>query len=107
MTNIPLRQLAEVAVRQGLMADAKAYLRQVAELRRLRGDDRGAAESIIRLGTLDGVDADARIAAAKAAQELGDTRQASELLRTAADDLERKAAAPRRWTFSSRSPEWS
>ena len=86
-----LRQLAEVAARQGLTADAKAYLRQVADLRRLRGDERGAAESIVRLGTLDEVDADARIAAARAAraaQELGDIRQAAALLRTAADDLE-------------------
>jgi tetratricopeptide (TPR) repeat protein len=89
-----LRQLAEVAARQGLTADAKAYLRQVADLRRRHGDERGAAESILRLGTLDGVDADARIAAAKAAQELGDIRQASALLRTAADDLETQGRGP-------------
>lgn len=89
-----LRQLAEVAARQGLTADAKAYLKQVAELRRLRGDDRGAAESIVQLGTLDEVDADARIAAARAAQELGDIRQAAALLKTAADDLETQGRRP-------------
>jgi len=89
-----LGQLAEVAERQGLTADAKAYLRQVAALRRLHGDQRGAAESIVHLGTLDGVDADARIAAARAAQELGDLRQAAALLRTAADDLETQHRRP-------------
>ena len=89
-----LRQLAEVAARQGLTADAKAYLKQVAELRRLRGDDRGAAESIVQLGTLDGVDADARIAAARAAQKLGDIRQAAALMKTAADDLETQGRRP-------------
>lgn len=83
-----LRQLAEIAARQGLLGDSKAYLRQLADLRRLRGDDGGAAESLIRPGTLDEVDADSRIAAARAAQERGDTRRASELLRMAADDLE-------------------
>ena len=78
-----LRQLAEITARQGLLADAKAYLRQ------LRGDERGAAESLISLVTLDEVDADSQIAAARAAQDIGDTRQAAMLLRTAADDLEK------------------
>lgn len=89
-----LRQLAEIAARQGLSADAKVYLRQLTDLRRLRGDVLGAAESIIRLGTLEEADADAQIAAAKAAQDLGDTRQAAALLRSAADELERQHRRP-------------
>ena len=89
-----LGQLSEIASRLGLLADAKGYLRQLADLRRLRGDDHGAAASLIRLGTLDEVDADSRVAAARAAQDIGDTRQASTLLRTAADDLEHQGRRP-------------
>ena len=85
-----LQQLAEIAARQGLLADAKAYLRQLADLRRLRGDERGAAESLIRLGWLEEADADAGPPAAGAARDSGDSRQAAALLRTAAADFEKQ-----------------
>jgi pilus assembly protein FimV len=61
-------RLVDIAVRQGLLADAKMYLRQVGEQRRFRGDTTGQLEIVIRLGTIDPDDADAKRAAARAAR---------------------------------------
>ena len=47
-----LQQLGEIAVRQGLKADAEVYLQRLALQRQRRGDDHGAAESLARLGEL-------------------------------------------------------
>ncbi len=71
-----LMQLGEIAARQGLLADAKQYFNQVAERRKSRGDKTGAAELSIRLGTLDPEDLDARLTAARAASEMGDSATA-------------------------------
>ena len=68
-----LMQAAEVATKQGLLADAKTHYRNVADRRRARGDRKGAAEISIRVGTLDPDDLDARLGAARAAAEIGDT----------------------------------
>lgn len=83
-----LRQLGEIAVQQGLQADAEVYLQRLADLFRHRGDERGAAESLARLRTLKEAEADSRIAEARAAEEIGDIRKAATLLRTAANDFE-------------------
>ena len=48
-----LSQLAEIAYRQGLSGDAIGYLRQLAERRRLRGDERGVSDCVERIRTLD------------------------------------------------------
>jgi tetratricopeptide (TPR) repeat protein len=48
-----LSQLAEIAGRQGLSADAVAYLRQLAERRRIRGDERGVSECLQRMRVLE------------------------------------------------------
>jgi tetratricopeptide (TPR) repeat protein len=85
-----LVKLGDIAVRQGLLADAKTYLRQLAGQRKFRGDPRGAAECLIRLGSLEDIDPETRIAAAKAAQQIGDMPQAASLLKDAARDLERQ-----------------
>ncbi len=84
-----LLQLAEIAAKQGLLADAKLYFRQLSGQRKARGDARGAAECLIRLGTLEEADPESRIAAARAAQQLGDARQSVALLKAAADDVEK------------------
>ncbi|MDA1183205.1 MAG: hypothetical protein O2930_01000 [Acidobacteria bacterium] len=47
-----LQQLGEIAVRQGLQADAELYLIRLAEQRQQRGDEQGAAESLARLNEL-------------------------------------------------------
>jgi len=85
-----LLQLADIATRQELIVDAKMYLRQAAEFRRMRGDRRGVAEMAIRLGTLDPDDGDAKLAAARASAELGDALAASGLLQEAADSFEKQ-----------------
>jgi tetratricopeptide (TPR) repeat protein len=71
-----LSQLAEIAGRQGLSADAVAYLRQLAERRRIRGDERGVSECVQRMrvferGTTSGL-------ASAAAQEEPEPDDASE-----------------------------
>ena len=65
-------QLAELSVKQGLLADAKSYLAAVAARRRARGDHRGADETVVRLGTIDPADREGRAALAKAAVAAGD-----------------------------------
>lgn len=71
-----LRQLGEIAARQGLLADAKQYFNQLADRRKARGDQKGAAELTVRIGTLDPDDLDARLVAARAASAMGDTATA-------------------------------
>lgn len=84
-----LQRLADIAAQQGLFADARLYLRQLAEQRRVRGDERGAAECLIRLGTLEEADVESKLIAARAAQQLGDAIKAAVILKDAAKDLER------------------
>ncbi|HXD20184.1 MAG TPA: tetratricopeptide repeat protein [Vicinamibacterales bacterium] len=84
-----LMQLASIGERQGKFVDAKQYLRQVARQRESRGEDRAAAECILRLGSLPESDVESRIAAAHAAQQLGDGFRAVELLKEAAFTLEK------------------
>jgi tetratricopeptide (TPR) repeat protein len=84
-----LMQLASIGERQGKFVDAKQYLRQVARQREARGEQRAAAECILRLGSLAEADVESRIAAAHAAQELGDGFRAVELLKEAAEALEK------------------
>jgi tetratricopeptide (TPR) repeat protein len=71
-----LLKSGEIAARQGLLADAKVAFRSVAERRRKAGDNKGAAEISIRIGTLDPEDLEARLGAARAAIEIGDSATA-------------------------------
>ncbi len=82
-----LLRLSDIAAGQGLLLDARNYLRQLGRQRRDRGDSRGAAEILVRLGTLDEADGEARLAAARAAQALGDTAQALALFKSATETL--------------------
>jgi tetratricopeptide (TPR) repeat protein len=68
-----LVQSGELAVKQGLLADAKTFLKTVAERRRAKGDKKGAAEFHIKIGLLDPDDLEARLGAARAAAEIGET----------------------------------
>jgi tetratricopeptide (TPR) repeat protein len=85
-----LMQLAEIGERQGKFVDAKQFLKQVARQRQARGEDRAAAECILRLGSLPEADVESRIAAVQAAQQLGDAFRAVELLKEAAQLLEKQ-----------------
>lgn len=88
-----LMQLGEIASRQGLLADAKQYFNQLVDRRKARGDQRGAAELSIRLGTLDPDDLESRLSAAKAATEMGDFTTALRELREVATRLEEQGRA--------------
>jgi tetratricopeptide (TPR) repeat protein len=66
-----LRQAAEIAIRQGTLAEAKQYLGTLAERRRASGDAKGAAAILLRIGTLDPDDLEARLAAARASAAAG------------------------------------
>jgi tetratricopeptide (TPR) repeat protein len=80
-------QLAEISAKQGLLMDAKAYFNAVATKRRTRGDRAGMAEIVIRLGSLDPSDIDARMAAAATVAEMGDETAAAVRYRQIHDDL--------------------
>ena len=69
-------RLADVSARQGLLADARSHLNSIAAKRRARGDRRGTAEIVVRLGTIDPADLDARLAAAKTLEEMGEAEEA-------------------------------
>jgi len=88
-------QLAEVSARQGLVADARALLQAVAARRRMRSDRRGEAEIVIRLGTLDPSDVEARFAAARALEAAGRGDEAAERYRTLHADLTEKGRTER------------
>jgi tetratricopeptide (TPR) repeat protein len=91
-----LLRLAEIAAVQELLADARAYLRRLWELRSQRGDDRGAGDCLVRLAALPEADAETILTGARAAKALGDRPQAINLFRAAADELQnagRDAAA--------------
>jgi tetratricopeptide (TPR) repeat protein len=79
--------LAEISQRQGLLADAKAQLNAVAGRRRGRGDQAGAAAIVIRLGSVDPADFDARTLAARTMAETGDPIGAADLFRGLYNDL--------------------
>jgi tetratricopeptide (TPR) repeat protein len=66
-----LQQSAELAARQGLLAEAKGHFAALAERRRALGDAHGAADALLRLGSLDPEDLEARLAAARAVAAAG------------------------------------
>jgi tetratricopeptide (TPR) repeat protein len=80
-------QLADISARQGLLADAKSHLNAIAARRRAKGDRRGAAEIVVRLGTIDPADFDARLAAARTLEEMGEEEEAGKRFKTLHDDL--------------------
>jgi tetratricopeptide (TPR) repeat protein len=85
-----LLQLASIGERQGKFVDVKQYLRQVAKQRDVRGESRGAAECILRLGSMPEGDVECKVAGAHAAQEIGDAFRAVELMKEAAHLLEKQ-----------------
>jgi tetratricopeptide (TPR) repeat protein len=82
-----LLQLAEIALSQSQIDEARTYLKRTEERRRARGDQRGAAEILIRLAGLDPQDFDMRLAGARARKELGDIDGAVADFQNVAEDL--------------------
>jgi tetratricopeptide (TPR) repeat protein len=86
-------QAAEIASSQGLLAEARTSFATLIELRKTRGDARGAAQIRIRLGQLDQSDFESRLAAAGARVELGDSGGAVRDLKEIAAELREKGRA--------------
>ena len=80
-------QLAEISALQGLLADAKSHLNAVAAKRKARGDRRGEAEIIVRLGGVDPADFDARLAAAEVLEQMGEEDDAADRYKALSADL--------------------
>jgi tetratricopeptide (TPR) repeat protein len=85
--------LADMSAKQGLLADAKSYLNQIASRRKARGDSRGAAEMIVKLGDVDPADFDARLAGARMLEQMGEDDKASQRFKGLHDDLLEKGRA--------------
>jgi tetratricopeptide (TPR) repeat protein len=83
-------QAADIAGRQGLVADARALFTVIADRRRARGDDRGVREVVVRLGALDPNDFEARLNGARARVALDDLPGAVADLRALAAYMEEK-----------------
>jgi tetratricopeptide (TPR) repeat protein len=79
--------LGELSARQGLLADAKGYFMAVANKRRARGDRAGADDMVVRLGSLDPGDFDARVMAAKTLAQGGNSIAAAMQYRSMHADL--------------------
>ena len=79
--------LGEISARQGLLADAKGYFLAVAARRKGRGDRAGVDEIVVRLGSLDPNDYDARMLAARVLEQNGDPAGAAALYRSMHTDL--------------------
>src|SRR5688500_5755407 len=95
-SDLALVRLSEIAAAQELLADARAHLRKLWELRSERGDDDAAAECLVRLAALPEADVETKLTGGRAARMLGETQRAAELFRSAAEELEeagRSAAA--------------
>lgn len=86
--------LADISAKQGLLADAKSYLVTIAERRRARGDQKGTTEILVRLGSIDPADIDARVAAARALVDQGEALGAAIRYRDLHADLLEKGRAP-------------
>lgn len=72
-----LLNLAEISTKQGLLADARKHFTAIASRRREAGDAKGAEDIVIRLGSLDPADIDARLAAARVVEGRGDKAAAA------------------------------
>ena len=83
-------QAAEIAGRQGLVADARSLFGVVSARRRARGDDRGVAQITVRLATLDPNDFDARMTGARTKIVLDDVAGAIADLKSLAAYLQEK-----------------
>ncbi|MGH9139520.1 MAG: tetratricopeptide repeat protein [Vicinamibacterales bacterium] len=67
-----LVQVSEILGSQGRYADARSHLNTLIELRKAKGDARGALQARVRLGSLDPEDYEGRLTAASARIEMGD-----------------------------------
>jgi tetratricopeptide (TPR) repeat protein len=82
-----LLQCGEIAATQGVLVDARTFLKSVADRRQARGDRRGVAQIAVRLASLDPQDFAARLEGARARLELKDQAGAVRDLKELAGEL--------------------
>jgi len=89
-----LVQVSEILGSQGRYADARSHLNTLIELRKAKGDTRGALQAKVRLGSLDPEDYESRLTAAGARVEMGDKGGALSDLKEIAGELAGKGRQP-------------
>ena len=89
-----LVQLSEILGSQQRYADARFHLTALIELRKAKGDVRGALQAKIQIGSLDPDDFEARLGAASARIEMGDKAGALSDLKEIAVALSAKGRGP-------------
>jgi tetratricopeptide (TPR) repeat protein len=89
-----LVQVSEILGSQGRYADARSHLNTLIELRKTKGDARGALQAKVRLGSLDPEDYESRLTAASARIEMGDKGGALSDLKQIASELAEKGREP-------------
>ena len=89
-----LVQLSEILGGQQRYADARFHLNTLIELRKSKGDVRGALQAKVRLGSLDPEDYEGRLTAASARIEMGDKGGALSDLKEIAGELADKGRQP-------------
>ncbi|HZB26572.1 MAG TPA: tetratricopeptide repeat protein, partial [Vicinamibacterales bacterium] len=82
-----LLQAAVVATSQGALADARQWLSALVKIRQARGDVAGATEILLRIGSLDPADLDARLAAARQVLPAGQSDELTSAIRELVDAL--------------------
>ncbi len=85
-----LLEAGKIAASQGLLVDARTFLKTLSEGYRARGDERGLAQVRIRLGSLDPNDYPARLDGARARTLIQDTAGAVRELKALAEELAAK-----------------
>ncbi len=89
-----LMQVADLLAMQRLYADARAHLNTLIEVRKGRGDNRGALQAKVRLGSLDPEDYEGRMMSVGARIEMGDKGGALNDLKDIASELADKGRQP-------------
>jgi tetratricopeptide (TPR) repeat protein len=89
-----LWQLADIAGRNGLTLDARAHYGRLIQDRRAAGNEQGAVDCLIRLGLLGEANVEARMVAANALAERGESRQAARLTLSVAELLTKDGLLP-------------
>lgn len=83
-----LDRLSAIAIKSGIAVEARAHLTTLARVRQSRGDAKGAAAAILKIGGLDPMDFGARRDAARAAAAAGNADLAVAELERIARDLD-------------------
>jgi tetratricopeptide (TPR) repeat protein len=83
-----LERLAGIAIRSGITVEARAHLTNLARSREARGDTKGAAAAMLKVGALDPADHGARRHAARTAASAGNVDLAVAELQRVANDLD-------------------